>query len=245
MRSLPVRREPVSLTPVRVILIARVLHPPSERVRTPGGNPRGCPASACSATSSRVPGSPPGRRAQGAARDWGRARRRPRSPDVQRARLPGDGRLGAAVEQPAAAPAGAPQDLARLRGPPRRAGEVPGGPRVPARDRGRRRPPGGGPMSAPAKVDATPRPRPRAVLAVLREAYWLRMALLVVLLSIACFFLGRWPWSRDEGKVANADRVARNSDAAPADLGALLPVATQPLPADAEWRPVRLHGTYL
>ncbi len=37
---------PVSLTPLRVILSVRALHPPSERVRTPGGNPRGCPASA-------------------------------------------------------------------------------------------------------------------------------------------------------------------------------------------------------
>ena len=37
---------PVSLTRLRVILSMRALHPPSERARTPGGNPRGCPASA-------------------------------------------------------------------------------------------------------------------------------------------------------------------------------------------------------
>ena len=96
-----------------------------------------------------------------------------------------------------------------------------------------------------ATAEAVPRPSPRAVLAVLREAYWLRMALLVVLLSIACFFLGRWQWGRHEGKVAIADRIARNYDAAPAELGALVPVAGEPLPAQTEWRPVRLHGTYL
>ena len=100
-------------------------------------------------------------------------------------------------------------------------------------------------MSAPTTAEAARRPSPRAVLAVLREAYWLRMGLLVVLLSTACFFLGRWQWGRHEGKVAIADRVARNYDAAPADLGILLPVPTAALPAETEWRPVRLHGTYL
>ena len=103
-------------------------------------------------------------------------------------------------------------------------------------------------MSAPTTSSGAPdtaRPGTRAVLAVLREAYWLRMALLVVLLSIACFFLGRWQWSRHEGKVAVADRVARNYDAPPAELGALVPDATAPLPAETEWRPVRLHGSYL
>jgi hypothetical protein len=67
MTSAPIRQRPISLTLVRVILVERVLHPPSERVRTPGGNPRGCPASACLA-----PFTPdPGRGAEGAARDWG------------------------------------------------------------------------------------------------------------------------------------------------------------------------------
>jgi cytochrome oxidase assembly protein ShyY1 len=103
-------------------------------------------------------------------------------------------------------------------------------------------------VTAPAdasEAPGAPRPGARAVLSVLREAYWLRMALLVVLLSIACFFLGRWQWSRHEGKVAIADRIAADYDAAPADLGALVPDATAPLPARIEWRPVRLHGTYL
>jgi cytochrome oxidase assembly protein ShyY1 len=80
---------------------------------------------------------------------------------------------------------------------------------------------------------------------VLREPYWVRAALLVVLLSIACVLLGRWQWGRHEGKVAIADRIAANYDAPPADLGTLLPSPTAPFPAGLEWRPVRLHGSYL
>src|SRR5689334_14268671 len=71
MTSAAIRREPVSLTQLRVILAGRVLHPPSERVRTPGGNPRGCPASACSAPLQRVCDPPPERTGGTAARHWG------------------------------------------------------------------------------------------------------------------------------------------------------------------------------
>jgi len=83
------------------------------------------------------------------------------------------------------------------------------------------------------------------VLAVLREPYWLRALLLVVFLSAVCVYLGRWQWGRHEGKVAIADRIAQNYDATPAALAALLPDPGAPLPSQLEWRPVRLHGTYL
>ena len=94
-------------------------------------------------------------------------------------------------------------------------------------------------------TEAVPPPGVRGVLAVLREAYWLRMALLVVGLSIACLFLGRWQWGRHEGKVATAQQIDRAYDAAPATLAELVPAPTQPLPKGEEWRPVQVRGTYL
>jgi cytochrome oxidase assembly protein ShyY1 len=83
------------------------------------------------------------------------------------------------------------------------------------------------------------------VLAVLREPYWLRAALVVVGLSIACVFLGRWQWGRHEGKLAMAQQVDRAYGAAPVSLADLLPTTSQPLPKDVEWRPVQLRGRYL
>jgi cytochrome oxidase assembly protein ShyY1 len=83
------------------------------------------------------------------------------------------------------------------------------------------------------------------VLRVLREPFWLRAALVTVLVSVACLLLGRWQWGRHEAKVAVAERVQRNYDAAPATVGQLLPDPTSALPRDTEWRPVRVVGTYL
>jgi cytochrome oxidase assembly protein ShyY1 len=94
-------------------------------------------------------------------------------------------------------------------------------------------------------TDAGPRPGVRGVLAVLREPYWLRAAFVVVGLSIACVFLGRWQWGRHEGKLALAQQVDRAYGAAPASLTELLPAPAQPLPKDEEWRPVRVRGTYV
>ena len=104
---------------------------------------------------------------------------------------------------------------------------------------------GRAPAGGAAAGARTPPPGARGVLAVLREPYWLRALLLVVFLSAVCVFLGRWQWGRHEGKVAIADRVARNYDATPAALTDLLPDPGAPLPTQLEWRPVRLHGTYL
>jgi cytochrome oxidase assembly protein ShyY1 len=83
------------------------------------------------------------------------------------------------------------------------------------------------------------------VLAVLREPYWLRMALLVVLLSVACVFLGRWQWGRHEGKVARAHQIDAAYDATPVPLSQVLPGPAEPLPASDQWRPVRERGTYV
>jgi cytochrome oxidase assembly protein ShyY1 len=94
-------------------------------------------------------------------------------------------------------------------------------------------------------TEGGPRPGVRGVLAVLREPYWLRAAFVVAGLSIACVFLGRWQWSRHEGKLATAQQVDHGYGAAPASLADLLPTPSQPLPKDEEWRPVKVRGTYL
>jgi cytochrome oxidase assembly protein ShyY1 len=94
-------------------------------------------------------------------------------------------------------------------------------------------------------TDAGPHPGIKGVLAVLREPYWLRAAFVVVGVSIACLFLGRWQWGRHEGKLAMAQQVDRAYGAAPVSLAELLPAPAQPLPTDEEWRPVRVRGTYL
>jgi cytochrome oxidase assembly protein ShyY1 len=89
------------------------------------------------------------------------------------------------------------------------------------------------------------RTRPGAVLRVLREPFWVRAALFAVLVCAACVLLGRWQWGRHEAKVAIAERIERNYDAAPVGVAALLPDPAAPLPVAAQWRPVRLVGSYL
>jgi cytochrome oxidase assembly protein ShyY1 len=88
-------------------------------------------------------------------------------------------------------------------------------------------------------------PGVRGVLAVLREPYWLRAAFVVVAVSVACLFLGRWQWGRHEGKLAIAQQIDRAYGAPPAPLAELLPTPTAPLPKDLEWRPVEVTGSYL
>jgi cytochrome oxidase assembly protein ShyY1 len=80
---------------------------------------------------------------------------------------------------------------------------------------------------------------------VLREPFWVRAAVVAVLLSVAFVLLGRWQWGRHEGKVTVAERIASNYDAAPVEPAALLPDPTAALPGGEEWRPVRVVGSYL
>ena len=90
------------------------------------------------------------------------------------------------------------------------------------------------------------RPGVAACCAVLREPYWLRAVWLVVLLSVACVFLGRWQWGRHEGKVAiaRADRPATTTRPR-STWRTCCRNRRATLPAGDEWRPVRVGGTYL
>jgi cytochrome oxidase assembly protein ShyY1 len=80
---------------------------------------------------------------------------------------------------------------------------------------------------------------------VLREPFWVRAALFAALLAAACVLLGRWQWGRHEARVARADLIQRNYDAPPVPVATVLPDPAAPLPADSEWRQVRLQGSYL
>jgi cytochrome oxidase assembly protein ShyY1 len=88
-------------------------------------------------------------------------------------------------------------------------------------------------------------PGVRGVLAVLREPYWLRAAFVVVAVSVACFFLGRWQWGRHEGKLAMTQQIDRAYGEPAVPLAELLATPAEPLPRDEEWRPVEVRGTYL
>jgi cytochrome oxidase assembly protein ShyY1 len=81
-------------------------------------------------------------------------------------------------------------------------------------------------------------------LGLLREGPWLRSTLAVVAASVAFVLLGQWQLHRHEAKVARRDRVAADYDAAPVPLAALLGSPSVALPADAQWRPVRVAGRY-
>ena len=99
-------------------------------------------------------------------------------------------------------------------------------------------------VARPARPAAN-RAAAAGVLRVLREPFWVRAALFAVLLSAVCVLLGRWQWGRHEAKVARAERIERNYDAAPVPVATVLPDPAAPLPVDSEWRQVRLRGSYL
>lgn len=83
-----------------------------------------------------------------------------------------------------------------------------------------------------------------AALRLFRERYWARAAVGVVLLSVAFVLLGRWQLHRHEAKVERRDRVAANYGSAPVPLDRVLASPGVALPADAQWTPVRVSGTY-
>lgn len=84
----------------------------------------------------------------------------------------------------------------------------------------------------------------RAAVRLFRERYWARAAVLVVLLSVVFVLLGRWQLHRHEAKVERRDRVAANYGAQPVPLADVLASPGTPLPAAAQWRSVRVTGTY-
>ena len=84
----------------------------------------------------------------------------------------------------------------------------------------------------------------RAMLRLLREPLWARIALAVVTLSIAFVFLGRWQWHRHEARLAANALVAANYGAEPVPIEQVLPTPGTSLPQQRLWTPVRVTGHY-
>lgn len=81
----------------------------------------------------------------------------------------------------------------------------------------------------------------RAMLRLALTPRWLVVAVVLLALIVAAFFLGRWQWDRTQAILA-AERAAI---AAPIDvLSVLAEPVTDPLPNEAIGRPVTLSGTY-
>ncbi len=68
--------------------------------------------------------------------------------------------------------------------------------------------------------------------------------LLAVVFATACVFLGRWQLHRYQDKHDRAQLVARNYDAPPVPLSALLPRVDSAFDRRLQWRQVRVSGTY-
>ena len=72
---------------------------------------------------------------------------------------------------------------------------------------------------------------------------WVALGLVSVVVAAVCAQLGLWQFERLGERRAENAVVESNLDAAPVPLQQLSPVSA-PLPEGAEWRPVRLSGTY-
>ena len=81
--------------------------------------------------------------------------------------------------------------------------------------------------------------------AFLRSSRWVGIAALVLAVSVACVFLGRWQLSRYEAKADQAELVTSNYDAPPVAAIELLPTPQSALAHRDTWRSVELHGEYL
>lgn len=82
-------------------------------------------------------------------------------------------------------------------------------------------------------------------LAFLFSRRWLGFAVLALVVSVTCLFLGRWQLHRYEAKDHNAELVRENYDAAPVALSDLVQQPQDPWPDDQTWRPVQVEGHYL
>ncbi len=73
---------------------------------------------------------------------------------------------------------------------------------------------------------------------------WALFALVVVVLGVGCYFLGRWQFHRlDDREVANA-HIRQNLSARAAPVADVMST-DRPVRAADEWRRVTLHGTYV
>lgn len=66
--------------------------------------------------------------------------------------------------------------------------------------------------------------------------------LVAILFAVACFFLGRWQWSRYEDKVTKVTAISSNYDADPVSLLTVLPAEV--LSPQQQWTRVTFTGTY-
>lgn len=74
---------------------------------------------------------------------------------------------------------------------------------------------------------------------------WLTSLGVALLFGTACFFLGRWQWSKYQDRLSEARIVEANYDQAPIPLGQALPLTSTPLAPQAEWTTVTASGEYL
>lgn len=93
--------------------------------------------------------------------------------------------------------------------------------------------------------DAT-KPGLRANLRALREPRYAALSALMAVVALACIGAGTWQIIRFEQKVHANDVLTANAHAAPAPVGDVLPLTTQPAPStDAvRYRPVTASGHY-
>jgi cytochrome oxidase assembly protein ShyY1 len=89
----------------------------------------------------------------------------------------------------------------------------------------------------------------RSALGLLREQAWYGALIGVIVISVVFVFLGRWQFHRHEARSARNHLVNANYYAPPVALSQLLPGVDRkpgaPLPAQLQWRQVRLTGNYL
>lgn len=80
------------------------------------------------------------------------------------------------------------------------------------------------------------------VLHLLRR--WIGLLILATLVAAGCVVLSQWQWHRREARLAAIAVVEANYNRAPTPLADVLPT-NDPLPGDAVWTPVLLHGRYV
>ena len=73
---------------------------------------------------------------------------------------------------------------------------------------------------------------------------WGAYLALTVVFALACSLLSWWQWARRDEAVQEIQRVEQNYDAAPVQIGTVLP-SLEAWEADDEWTPVVLQGEYL